>query len=98
VKPSKRGIKVSAEVTTMEIKKSQQTIEQAMLFKRSEQFVGDVKAEIRKITWTNRDELFFYTKIVVLSTLLFGLSIYGLDLLIQGTLSTLSFLMHLISG
>ncbi len=89
---------MSAEVTTMEIKKSQQTIEQAMLFKRSEQFVGDVKAEIRKITWTNRDELFFYTKIVVLSTLLFGLSIYGLDLLIQGTLSTLSFLMHLISG
>jgi preprotein translocase subunit SecE len=51
---------------------------------------GDVKAEFKKITWTSKDELKVYTKVVVLSTLFVGVGIYLLDLSVQGTLSTLS--------
>lgn len=90
---------MGAEVKSMEIKKPQQaTGESVLLIKRMQEFIADVKSEIQKITWTNREELTVYTKIVVIATFAFGMSIYGLDLLIQGTLSGLHFLLSLISG
>lgn len=89
---------MGAEVKSMEIKKPQPTTERAVSAKRAQTFVADVKSEIFKITWTSREELIAYTKIVVLATLLFGLTIYALDLMIQGTLSGLSLLMRLMGG
>ncbi|MDP1880328.1 MAG: preprotein translocase subunit SecE [Parachlamydiaceae bacterium] len=82
----------------MDIKKSQNNIEQAISMKKAQMFVTDIKSEIRNVTWTQRDELILYTKIVVLTTLLFGLTIYGLDLSIQTVLSGLSFILHTIIG
>ncbi len=96
---SKRGIKVGAEVKSMEIKKPQQTTtEQTLSSKRMQDFVTDIKSEIQKITWTNREELIFYTKVVVGTNFVFGMAIYTLDLLIQATLGSLNFLLHLITG
>ncbi len=90
---------MGAEVKSMEMKKPQSSsIESALTAKKAQHFVADVKSEIQKINWTSREELTVYTKIVVLATFLFGMSIYFLDLLIQGTLSGLSLLLRLISG
>lgn len=91
---------MGTEVKSMELKKNQQTIEieQALSTKKVEGFIADIKSEVHKVTWTSRDELSTYTKIVVCATLLFGISIYLLDLMIQGFLSGLSVLLHLIGG
>lgn len=86
---------MGAEVKSMEIKKPQSlTAEQSFTLKRVWDFVADVKSEIYKITWTSREELLAYTKIVVGATFIFGMVIYLLDLTIQGTLHLLSFLLH----
>jgi preprotein translocase subunit SecE len=90
---------VGAEVKSMEIKKPQHTTtEQVLSSKRVQDFVADVKSEIQKITWTSRDELIFYTKLVVGATFAFGMAIYALDLVIQGALGSLNYILHLISG
>lgn len=89
---------MGAEVKAMEIKKPQQTTEQALSSKRMQEFVSDIKSEIQKITWTGREELILYTKLVVGATFVFGMTIYVLDLLIQVALGSLNFLLHLISG
>ena len=83
----------------MEVKKIQQeSAGQVISAKKVQHFVADVKSEIQKITWTNRDELILYTKLVVGATFIFGMAIYGLDLAIQGVLGTLNFLLHLVGG
>ena len=61
-------------------------------------FVGDVKAEFAKITWTSREELKTYTKTVVVTTFAFGMSVYLIDLIIQNSLFTLDYLIRLILG
>lgn len=91
---------MGAEVKSMELKRNEQIIEveQALSTKKVEGFVADIKSEIHKITWTNRDELRTYTKIVVCATFLFGMSIYFLDLIIQGFLGGLSLILRWIGG
>ena len=92
---------MSAEVKSMEIKKTHQTTtaENAVsVRKKVAGFVADVKGEIYKINWTSREELLTYAQIVAVATLFFGMSIYMMDLLIQGTLNGLSFLLRLIAG
>ena len=91
---------MGAEVKSMEAKKTQQSTatERGLIFKQVKDFVGDIKSEINKITWTSREELLVYTKIVVGATFVFGMSIYLLDLIIQGVLGGLNLLMNLISG
>lgn len=53
-------------------------------------FVGDIKGEIGKITWTDKEELKGMIKIVVAATFLFGLSIFFVDFFIKTGLDTLS--------
>jgi preprotein translocase subunit SecE len=53
-------------------------------------FIGDIKTEFKKITWTEKEELKTYTKIVVGTTFLFGMMIYFIDLIIQGVLAGLN--------
>ena len=90
---------MGAEVKSMEVKKPQQSIatDQAYTLK-VRGFVSDIKSEIQKITWTNREELLVYTKIVVGATFAFGMTIYFLDLIIQSTLNVLNFVMQFIAG
>jgi preprotein translocase subunit SecE len=58
------------------------------------QFIGEVKVEMKKISWSTPEELQTYTKIVVMMTLLLGIGIYIVDLLIQGVLNGLAILAH----
>lgn len=66
--------------------------------KKMVNFVGDIKQELKKVEWTNKDELKVYTKIVLVSTFLFGLVIYGIDLAIQGVLGGISLLLRALVG
>jgi preprotein translocase subunit SecE len=57
------------------------------------EFVGEVKGEFHKITWTAQDELRVYTKVVVACTFVFGIAIYCMDVVIQSVLFGLNWVM-----
>jgi preprotein translocase subunit SecE len=61
-------------------------------------YITELKEELGKVTWTTKDELITFTKIVVGSTFALGLGIYGIDLLIKGVLKGFGALVHLIFG
>ena len=39
-------------------------------------YLEDIKAEFKKVSWTSREELQVYTKVVVGATFVFGMSVY----------------------
>lgn len=88
-----------SEVKYMEIKKTQQKVMAESSVNRAKvtDFIEEMKAEVARVTWTTREELEVYTKIVVCSTLVFGMGIYCVDLLIQGVLGGIGFFFHLIT-
>lgn len=61
-------------------------------------YIAELKEELKKVTWTTKDELILFTKIVIGSTFSLGLGIYGVDLLIKGVLNGFGALIHLIFG
>lgn len=61
-------------------------------------FIGEIKSELQRINWTTADDLKVYVKVVVSVTFVFGLSIYGVDLVIQAILHTFRFLVHALFG
>jgi preprotein translocase subunit SecE len=92
---------MATEVKAMELKKTPSTTtvkEPAITGRGIIDFVGDIKEEFGKITWTNPNELRTYTKIVVGMTFFLGMGIYLVDFSIQTVLSILSFLFHSIFG
>ena len=48
--------------------------------KRKGSYIHGVKEELKKVTWTSKDELKTFTKVVILSTLLFGFGIFCVDM------------------
>lgn len=83
------------DIKTMEPKKSQQSVLHSPQDKeavarqssaRITDFVGDIKGELKRISWTSPEELRTYTKIVVGTTFFFGMGIYFMDLIIQAGL------------
>ncbi|MBB64028.1 MAG: preprotein translocase subunit SecE [Waddliaceae bacterium] len=60
--------------------------------------IGDVKSELQKISWTNKEELQAYTKMVVIATFLCAFGIYLVDLGIQGMLGLVNLIFLGISG
>ncbi|MEC7838424.1 MAG: preprotein translocase subunit SecE [Chlamydiota bacterium] len=84
----------------METKKTQKATvtKTSAQSKKAQSFFSGVKAEFKKITWTNKAELQTYTKIVVGATFLFGMGVYFVDLSIRGCLATLEALTLLIFG
>lgn len=49
-------------------------------------FFGELKEELKKVSWTTKQELVFCTKVVVGATFFFGVGIYLVDLFIKGAL------------
>lgn len=70
----------------------------AQRFKKLGNFFGDIKAEFGKITWPSKEELQSYTKIVVVSTFVFGLAVYVVDVAIQNLLSLIETALRFIIG
>ena len=65
---------------------------------KKKNFFREVQNELKKVTWTSKEELKVCTKIVIGSTFVFGLGIYIVDLVIRGALSGISHLAMLITG
>lgn len=66
--------------------------------KKKVTYIREVQNELKKVTWTSKDELKTCTKIVIGSTFVFGIGIYVVDLIIRGALNTISGFVHLIGG
>ncbi|MBM3201918.1 MAG: preprotein translocase subunit SecE [Chlamydiae bacterium] len=52
-----------------------------------EGFVKGLKEELKKVSWTSREELILCTKIVVGATFSFSLAIYVVDLFVRGVVN-----------
>lgn len=61
-------------------------------------FVGDIKGEIRKVSWTDKEELKAYSKIVVGATFFFGIGIFLIDLVIKTSLDGLANIVRIFIG
>jgi len=90
------ALNVKAKVKSMDEKKAQN--QDAVLGSKAINFFGDIKSEFKKISWTSRDELRVYTKIVVGATFAFGMLVYIADLFIQRCLLGLDGFFRLITG
>ncbi len=53
--------------------------EKEKLMKRVGLFLADIKSELKKVTWPNRDDLKKTTVAVVISSVLFGVYLFGVD-------------------
>lgn len=62
------------------------------------QWVRELKAELKKVSWTSKEELVLFTKIVLGSTFFLGLGIYLVDLSIKGVLELIKVVLHFIFG
>lgn len=93
---------LAVKVKTVEAKKTQQlaspkTQDAPITGAKVVDFIGDVKAELKKINWTSPEELKVYTKIVVGTTFFLGMGLYFVDLFIQSFLNGLSLLIRWIA-
>lgn len=66
--------------------------------KKKVSYFREVQNELKKVTWTSREELIFCTKAVIIATFVFGLSIYVVDLGIRGVLDLAGHLVRMIFG
>ncbi len=46
-------------------------------------FFVDVRSELKKVTWPNRQEVETTTVVVIVTTIFFGFYLYGLDLVLS---------------
>lgn len=61
-------------------------------------YIQELKDELKKVSWTTQEELRFSTKMVVLTTIFFGLGIYLVDFFIKGSLDSIRAVLHFIFG
>lgn len=61
-------------------------------------YFRQVQQELKKVSWTTREELIFCTKVVIVATLFFAIAIYVVDYAIKAILGLLGLIVHLIGG
>lgn len=61
-------------------------------------FVQELKDEMKKVSWTTKDELILSTKVVIGATFILGFGIYLFDLVIKGGLDLIALVAHYIFG
>jgi preprotein translocase subunit SecE len=65
---------------------------------KKQSFFREVINELKRVTWTSKEELLIATKAVVIATFVFGLMIYMCDLVIRGTVTGIGMLVRMIFG
>ncbi len=60
--------------------------------------IEDVKTELKRVTWTSKEELQVYTKIVVGATFTVGMLVYTTDIVIKTALETINFVLRAFGG
>jgi preprotein translocase subunit SecE len=73
-------------------------ISQASKKKRAFSYIQELKEELKKVSWTTKEELKLSTKVVIGAIFLFGIGIYLFDLVIKGCLDFVALAVHLIFG
>jgi len=56
-------------------------------YKRIIPFLKDVRAELRKVTWPSRNEVYTTTIVVIIATIFFGFYLYFMDLIFSWVIS-----------
>lgn len=56
-------------------------------YKRIIPFLKDVRAELRKVTWPSRTEVYTTTIVVIIATIFFGFYLYFMDLIFSWVIS-----------
>lgn len=77
-------------------KRSVKTLDKAK--KKKIGYLQQLKDELKKVTWTSKEELALCTKIVLGVTFAFGIGIYLVDLLIKGALDGFKAIFFWIAG
>ena len=58
-------------------------------YKRFPQFLKDVRAELKKVTWPSRTEVTSTTVVVIAATLFFGFYLFFMDILFSWAINQL---------
>lgn len=66
--------------------------------KKKLSYFREVQSELKKVTWTSKEELLFCTKTVIIATFVFGFTIYLIDLTIRGGLDLAGAFVRMIFG
>jgi preprotein translocase subunit SecE len=56
-------------------------------YKRIGPFLKEVRAEMKKVTWPSRNEVYSTTIVVIIATLFFGFYLYLMDLIFSWVIS-----------
>jgi preprotein translocase subunit SecE len=56
-------------------------------YKRFIVFLREVKAEVKKVTWPSKNEVYSTTIVVIIATIFFGVYLYLLDILFSWLIS-----------
>jgi preprotein translocase subunit SecE len=51
---------------------------------RSRRFLAEVRNEMSRVTWPSRKEVYATTLVVILTSIFFGVYLWGIDLLLNG--------------
>ena len=66
--------------------------------KKKGSYFREVQNELKKVSWTSKEELIYCTKAVITATFMFGLTIYMVDLAIRGVLNGVAGIVQRIFG
>ena len=56
---------------------------------RSRRFLSEVRNELSRVTWPSRREVYATTLVVILTSIFFGIYLYGIDLLLNAIMGWL---------
>ena len=56
---------------------------------RSRSFLSEVRNELRRVSWPSRLEVYATTLVVILTSIFFGIYLYGIDLLLNAIMGWL---------
>ena len=56
---------------------------------RSRRFLAEVRNEMGRVTWPNRKEVYATTVVVILTSILFGVYLWVIDLVLNGIMGRL---------
>lgn len=54
---------------------------------RGQEFLAEVRNEMKRVTWPSRKEVYATTLVVILTSVFFGLYLFGVDLLLNAAVS-----------
>ena len=56
-------------------------------FERMRVFLSEVRNELKRVTWPSQKEVVATTVVVILTSIFFGLYLWGLDLILNGIMA-----------